>query len=284
MADMFEQRMKAVADAANAAVDYAAMYEAIAKKAAAEKRRRAQFLRYGAMAASAVILLGTGSLFLLSGGSMKSADLAAPESMEMARESTAAAGAEAGNAASGSAPMEAPVPEASFYTADNAVPAASSAPAAEPETAAETEMPETVAEAAVDAGQAGMNGAPLMPADAAAGASASASRGLTFLTYAELIAAWQAQQGPLADFTALFGPANWAEGYRLMEITADDTGLYYRCNKAAADVYNDTYTVFIPDYFLLEGGEPAVVQVFPEEGCSLDESELEALLAIEKIA
>ena len=64
MADAFDALMKSIADEADAKVDYAAMHAAVLQKAAAMRRRRAQFVRYGAMAATLVVLAGVGTLFL----------------------------------------------------------------------------------------------------------------------------------------------------------------------------------------------------------------------------
>ena len=79
MADKFDALMKTVADEADAKVDYVAMREAILQKAAAERRKRARFVRYGAMAATLVILAGAGTLFLhAKGGFNASMDNCAP--------------------------------------------------------------------------------------------------------------------------------------------------------------------------------------------------------------
>ncbi|MBE5784461.1 MAG: hypothetical protein E7330_01535 [Clostridiales bacterium] len=267
MADAFERMMKEIADEADKTVDYAAMREAIMGKAAAGKRRRQHFIRYGAMAATAVILAGAGGLFLAS-GSMKSADLAAPESVEMRyTESSLASGSTAESCAE--EPAAAPVPEADTAQEcapmESAVPAASSVP----------EMVETEQDS-------GLNGAPLMP-DGAIGVSGTEEEPLLFYSTDDLVDAWKLGVGPLAAFDTLLVPANWAEGYRLMEITVEEQGISYRCNKAAAEVHNDEYTVFIPDFFLREGAEPGEVQVLTEDGCSLDEAALEALHETEEI-
>ncbi len=258
MADTFEHVMKTLADEADKKVNYAAMREAILQKAAAEKRKKRSLIRCGAMAATAVILLGTGGLFLASGG-MKRADLAAPESAEMVMESNFASDSTTESCAE--APEAAPMPEAS-YSVHECAPMESVAPAAS--AAPEEEETERSDE---------LNGAPLMP-DGAAGVSGTEEDPLLLDSVDDLINAWKAGTGPLADFDTLLAPANWAEGYRLMEIAVDGHGISYRCNKAAAAVYNDTYTVFIPDCFLHEGAEPGVVQVLTEDGCSLDEETL----------
>lgn len=253
MADTLERMLKTVADEADKKVDYAAMREAILQKAAKEKQKKRSMIRYGAMAAAAVILVGTGSMFLASGG-MKSADLAAPESAEMRyTESSLTSGSTAESCAE--APEAAPMPESdTAQDVQECAPMEPEAPAAS--MAPEAEEPE-------------MNGAPLMP-DGAAGVSGTEAEPLLFYSVDDLVDAWKTGTGPLADMDTLLAPLNWAEGYRLMEIAVDGQGISYRCNKAAAEVYNDEYTVFIPDFFLREGAEPGEVQVIKEDGCTLD--------------
>ena len=70
MADRFEELMKSIAEEADAKVEYAAMREAVLQKAAAARRRQVRFVRYGAMAATLVILAGVGTLFLKQKGGM----------------------------------------------------------------------------------------------------------------------------------------------------------------------------------------------------------------------
>lgn len=61
MAERFDELLRAVADRADAGVDYAAMHASILKKADAKKRAlRANVLRYGSVAAALVLLLGAG--------------------------------------------------------------------------------------------------------------------------------------------------------------------------------------------------------------------------------
>lgn len=83
MADAFDALMKSIADEADAKVDYAAMHAAVLQKAAAMRRRRAQFVRYGAMAATLVVLAGVGTLFLRArGDAARSGENAAPQTVE----------------------------------------------------------------------------------------------------------------------------------------------------------------------------------------------------------
>ena len=83
MADAFDALMKSIADEADAKVDYAVMHAAVLQKAAAVRRRRAQFVRYGAMAATLVVLAGVGTLFLQArGDAARSGENAAPQAVE----------------------------------------------------------------------------------------------------------------------------------------------------------------------------------------------------------
>ena len=83
MADAFDALMKSIADEADAYVDYAVMHAAVLQKAAAVRRRRAQFVRYGAMAATLVVLAGVGTLFLQArGDAARSGENAAPQAVE----------------------------------------------------------------------------------------------------------------------------------------------------------------------------------------------------------
>ena len=50
----------------------------------------------------------------------------------------------------------------------------------------------------------------------------------------------------LASFEWLYEPASAGKGYRLLEIAADASGITYTYNRAAADTYDDEYSIFIP--------------------------------------
>ncbi len=286
MADAFDALMKSIADEADAKVDYAVMHAAVLQKAAAVRRRRAQFVRYGAMAATLVVLAGVGTLFLQArGDAARSGENAAPQAVEFSM------GGQAADMAPEGAPEEPAlgcVPE-SVCPTEKAGDAAGVAPSAGASNAARNEAgtPEV-----------GISGH-------------VAQEPLIAMSADELVSlclAARTEGGALASFEWLYEPASAGKGYRLLEIAADASGITYTYNRAAADTHDDEYSIFIPAASLsgmaaevdtdgvfapaehdvtagaagaltwaLGGGEAALT---PRAGCTLKEAELREFCAL----
>ncbi len=247
MADQFDLLMKSIADEADAKLDYSAMREAVLQKAAAQKRKRARTLRYGAMAASFVVLLGAGALFLTAQGGF-GFDSAANEAAPQAADFLAAPGSngafddalEGASLSSGPEESEqapAPIPAGSVQNSSDG--SASYAAHAE----CEEDLPASVSGAYPAATKAPEK-------DLSSAGSAAEPSGGVVHTPGEL----EALYADTADSTRaalpaagwLYAPVAAPHGYRLLEITADVGGIAYRYNKAAAKVHDDEYTLFIP--------------------------------------
>lgn len=84
MSDRMDELLLSLGREQNDNIDFDKMYAALIKKQEERKRaaRRAKYLRYGAMAASAVLLIGLGSVMLSSGA-------AEPETIAMTEDSAA---------------------------------------------------------------------------------------------------------------------------------------------------------------------------------------------------
>lgn len=114
--------------------------------------------------------------------------------------------------------------------------------------------------------------------------------------------------GALASFEFLYAPVETAEGYRLVDIVADCSGVTYTYNRAAAEASDDAYALILPAVSLsgaraetdadgiyapadalvsasaegsltwvLGGGE---AKLEPYAGCTLSEAELRALCSL----
>ena len=301
MADRFEELMKSIAEEADAKVEYAAMREAVLQKAAVARRRQVRFVRYGAMAATLVILAGVGTLFLKQKGGMnataRDAEQAAPQAMEYSF----------ADSADGIAPAGDPeMPEAG--NASVAVPEEAEKDAvtsgALPESAPVSESPEESDESFE--ATSGANGvheiAPNATGTPDAVAVAFSPEELCALC---LTARADGADGALASFEFLYAPVETAEGYRLVDIVADCSGVTYTYNRAAAEASDDAYALILPAVslygaraetdadgvyapadalvsasaegsltWILGGGE---VKLEPYAGCTLSEVELRAL-------
>ena len=301
MADRFEELMKSIAEEADARVEYAAMREAVLQKAAAARRRQVRFVRYGAMAATLVILAGVGTLFLKQKGGMnataRDAEQAAPQAMEYSF----------ADSADGIAPAGDPeMPEAG--NASVAVPEEAEEDAvtsgALPESAPVSESPEESDESfeATSGANGLLEAVPSATGTPDAEAIAFSSEELCALC---LTARADRADGALASFEFLYAPVETAEGYRLVDIVADCSGVTYTYNRAAAEASDDAYALILPAVSLsgaraetdadgiyapadalvsasaegsltwvLGGGE---AKLEPYAGCTLSEAELRAL-------
>ena len=301
MADRFEELMKSIAEEADAKVEYAAMREAVLQKAAVARRRQVRFVRYGAMAATLVILAGVGTLFLKQKGGMnataRDAEQASPQAMEYSF----------ADSADGIAPAGDPeMPEAG--NASMAVPEEAEKDAvtsgALPESAPISESPEESDESFE--ATSGANGvheiAPNATGTPDAVAVAFSPEELCALC---LTARADGADGALASFEFLYAPVETAEGYRLVDIVADCSGVTYTYNRAAAEASDDAYALILPAVslygaraetdadgvyapadalvsasaegsltWILGGGE---AKLEPYAGCTLSEVELRAL-------
>lgn len=301
MADRFEELMKSIAEEADAKVEYAAMREAVLQKAAAARRRQVRFVRYGAMAATLVILAGVGTLFLKQKGGMnataRDAEQAAPQAMEYSF----------ADSADGIAPAGDPeMPEAG--NASVAVPEEAEEDAvtsgALPESAPVSESPEESDESfeATSGANGLLEAVPSATGTPDAEAIAFSPEELCALC---LTARADGADGALASFEFLYAPVETAEGYRLVDIVADCSGVTYTYNRAAAEASDDAYALILPAVSLygaraetdadgiyapadalvsasaegsltwvLGGGE---AKLEPYAGCTLSEAELRAL-------
>lgn len=301
MADRFEELMKSIAEEADAKVEYAAMREAVLQKAAAARRRQVRFVRYGAMAATLVILAGVGTLFLKQKGGMnataRDAEQAAPQAMEYSF----------ADSADGIAPAGDPeMPEAG--NASVAVPEEAEEDAvtsgALPESAPVSESPEESDESfeATSGANGLLEAVPSATGTPDAEAIAFSPEELCALC---LTARADGADGALASFEFLYAPVETAEGYRLVDIVADCSGVTYTYNRAAAEASDDAYALILPAVslygaraetdadgvyapadalvsasaegsltWILGGGE---VKLEPYAGCTLSEAELRAL-------
>lgn len=294
MADEFDKLMKCIADEADAKVDYAAMREAVLQKAAAERHKRMQIVRYGAMAATLVILAGAGTLFLRAkGGLIRGAGNAAPQALECAPEDIGG---------SDMAPEPACAPEEPLFSYESESALTTEKAGSEGAAAVRGPVPNANEPAPTVGSFSGNAG----PAETTAAQSAEelASLCLAARTRAEE----SAPQAALASFEFLYAPAEAAEGYRLMDVLADASGVTYTYNRAAAETYDDEYAVFVSAASLsgaraeadaegiyapaesditvdaagaltwaLGGGKAALT---PCAGCTLAEEELLALCAL----
>lgn len=304
MADRFEELMKSIAEEADAKVEYAAMREAVLQKAAVARRRQVRFVRYGAMAATLVILAGVGTLFLKQKGGMnataRDTEQASPQAMEYSF----------ADSADGIAPAGDPeMPEAG--NASMAVPEEAEKDAvtsgALPESAPISESPEESDESFE--ATSGANGvheiAPNATGTPDAVAVAFSPEELCALC---LTARADGADGALASFEFLYAPVETAEGYRLVDIVADCSGVTYTYNRAAAEASDDAYALILPAVSLsgaraetdadgiyapadalvsasaegsltwvLGGGE---AKLEPYAGCTLSEAELRALCSL----
>ena len=227
MADAFDALMKSIADEADAKVDYAAMHAAVLQKAAAMRRRRAQFVRYGAMAATLVVLAGVGTLFLRArGDAARSGENAAPQTVEFSM----------GDQAVDMAPEGAPEEPA---------------PGCVPESVCPTEK---TGDAGVASGAGASNAARNEAGTPGAGISGHAAQEpLIAMSADELVSlclaartADDSAESALASFEWLYEPVSAGKGYRLLEIAADASGITYTYNRAAAETWNDEYAIFLP--------------------------------------
>ncbi len=301
MADRFEELMKSIAEEADAKVEYAAMREAVLQKAAAARRRQVRFVRYGAMAATLVILAGVGTLFLKQKGGMnataRDAEQAAPQAMEYSF----------ADSADGIAPAGDPeMPEAG--NASVAVPEEAEEDAvtsgALPESAPVSESPEESDESfeATSGANGLLEAVPSATGTPDAEAIAFSPEELCALC---LTARADGADGALASFEFLYAPVETAEGYRLVDIVADCSGVTYTYNRVAAEASDDAYALILPAVslygaraetdadgvyapadalvsasaegsltWILGGGE---VKLEPYAGCTLSEAELRAL-------
>ena len=228
MADKFDALMKNVADEADAKVDYAAMREAILQKAAAERRKRARFVRYGAMAATLVILAGAGTLFLHAKGGFNASmdNCAPPQAAAFAADSVKAEEPECAPAENPSEPAPEPVPESTDRAA--APGEASNIVGGTFESATDDPPRCSTSGAAEEEPARAMNTEELVALCRAAEENESASN------------------AALAAFEWLYVPTKAAEVYRLLDIVADASGITFTYNRAAAETWNDEYSIFIP--------------------------------------
>ncbi|GEM_PF-760942 len=298
MADEFDKLMKCIADEADAKVDYAAMREAVLQKAAAERRKRMQIVRYGAMAATLVILAGAGTLFLRAkGGLARSAENAAPQAPECVPEDTGGGDMAPALVCAPEEPLLGRVPESALATEKAGGEGAAADASAE--VPAPNRADPTVSSFSGNAG----------PAETVA--AQSAEELVSLCLAARTRAEDGAPQAALASFEFLYAPADAAKGYRLMDVLADASGVTYTYNRAAAETYDDEYAVFVSAASLsgaraeadaegiyapaesditvdaagaltwaLGGGEAALT---PCAGCTLAEEELRALCALRLI-
>lgn len=240
MADRFDELMKSIADQADARVDYAAMHDAILQKAAAEKRRkRTRILRYGAVAATFVVLVGVGSIFLHTGG----VDLGA-----------ATKASDTPMAAPGAAPGTQEADTASPEDAMNGTAEAYLSPtdAEDAEVPAKGAIPQEAAPAATAAPPQEIEGvgpAACMDMDDCLRGFASEAEAYAHVFTVEELAALcrdaRENGGPMDGFEWLYAPIDEPEGYRLVEIAAGERGIAYRFNRAAGAAYNDEYTLYV---------------------------------------
>ena len=302
MADRFEELMKSIAEEADAKVEYAAMREAVLQKAAVARRRQVRFVRYGAMAATLVILAGVGTLFLKQKGGMNATARDREQALPQAVEQHFFDSAD-GNIAPAGDPETPEAGNASVAVPEEAEKDAVTSGAL-PESAPISESPEESDESfeATSGANGLLEAVPSATGTPDAEAIAFSSEELRALC---LTARADGADGALASFEFLYAPVETAEGYRLVDIVADCSGVTYTYNRAAAEASDDAYALILPAVSLsgaraetdadgiyapadalvsasaegsltwvLGGGE---AKLEPYAGCPLSEAELRAL-------